>query len=881
MNIARILRLGRARGDAEIGEEIDAHLRMALEERIARGESRADAEANARREFGNVGHVQEVAREMSGSLWLERLGQDARFGLRMLRRAPGFSIIAILCLTLGIGANAVVGGWIEGILFRPFPGVANQDRLVHVAGTANGEPGYTGLSFPDFSDLERGSTLFDAFIVSKIIGTTISDGDRAERVTGLMVSPNYFEALSVRPVLGRGFAPDEGTGWNAHPVTVISYREWQDRFHGDPAVIGKTQQYNNVAHVIVGVAPEGFIGTFVGYSMQFYVPTSMQAAFDPSGYKLEDRGARWIEGFALLKRGATLDQAQSEISAQTARLASDYPDQDRGHGVRLLPLWRGTFDGAQGLMPTLRIGLAVAVFVLLIACANVANLLLVRSFVRRHEITVRLSLGAGRLRLMRQLFTEALLLSAIATGCAALLAYWLRNALTLFFPSQGGVVYTFRGDFDWRVCAVSAVIGIMSVVVFAAVPALHSSRADLSAALKSDSRSASGQRDRSRLRAALVVFQVAMSFVLLVAAGLVLRSLQRISGANPGFSTDEVLTTSVNLFAAGYDSTRAKAFDDRLLHSIRSIGGVDTMALARSLPFSTRPYDSGPIAVDGFVPGADEQPTASYNSVSPGYFATLGIELLSGRDFTTSDDESSEPVAIVGETMVAQFWGGENPIGKRLQIGGRWRRIVGVAKNVDFESLLDVPRALCYLPLRQNFSTQGAIFIRTRQAPDALRQSLAREIRALDPRIAPYEVITLREQVRRATSGQRVAVTLLGMFGALAMLLAGIGLYGTMAYTVSQRKRELGLRTALGAAPSVLLRLVLSQGLRLTAIGIFLGGLVAFASTRLIAYMLYQVSPRDPRAFVAALVVMVLAALLACLAPAWRAARTDPLTALR
>jgi predicted permease len=685
----------------------------------------------------------------------------------------------------------------------------------------------------------------------------------------------------VRPVLGRGFAPDEGTGWNAHPVTVISYREWQDRFHGDPAVIGKTQQYNNVAHVIVGVAPEGFIGTFVGYSMQFYVPTSMQAAFDPSGYKLEDRGARWIEGFALLKRGATLDQAQSEISAQTARLASDYPDQDRGHGVRLLPLWRGTFDGAQGLMPTLRIGLAVAVFVLLIACANVANLLLVRSFVRRHEITVRLSLGAGRLRLMRQLFTEALLLSAIATGCAALLAYWLRNALTLFFPSQGGVVYTFRGDFDWRVCAVSAVIGIMSVVVFAAVPALHSSRADLSAALKSDSRSASGQRDRSRLRAALVVFQVAMSFVLLVAAGLVLRSLQRISGANPGFSTDEVLTTSVNLFAAGYDSTRAKAFDDRLLHSIRSIGGVDTMALARSLPFSTRPYDSGPIAVDGFVPGADEQPTASYNSVSPGYFATLGIELLSGRDFTTSDDESSEPVAIVGETMVAQFWGGENPIGKRLQIGGRWRRIVGVAKNVDFESLLDVPRALCYLPLRQNFSTQGAIFIRTRQAPDALRQSLAREIRALDPRIAPYEVITLREQVRRATSGQRVAVTLLGMFGALAMLLAGIGLYGTMAYTVSQRKRELGLRTALGAAPSVLLRLVLSQGLRLTAIGIFLGGLVAFASTRLIAYMLYQVSPRDPRAFVAALVVMVLAALLACLAPAWRAARTDPLTALR
>jgi putative ABC transport system permease protein len=431
------------------------------------------------------------------------------------------------------------------------------------------------------------------------------------------------------------------------------------------------------------------------------------------------------------------------------------------------------------------------------------------------------------------------------------------------------------------VCVLSAMIGILSVVVFAAAPALHSSRVDLSAALKSDSRSASGQRDRSRLRSALVVFQVALSFVLLVAAGLVLQSLEGISDANPGFSTDGVVATSINLFAAGYDSTRAKTFDDRLVQSIRSIGGVDTVALARSLPFSTRPFDNGPIAVDGFVPKADEQPTASYNSISPGYFATLGIGLASGRDFTSADDESSDPVAIVGETMVAQFWRGENPIGKRLQIAGRWRRIVGVANNVKFESLLDAPRALLYLPLKQNFSTQGAIFIRTRQAPDALSRSLARRIRALDPRIAPYEVITLREQVRRATSSQRIAVTLLAMFGALAMLLAGIGLYGTMAYAVSQRRRELGLRTALGAAPTVLLRLVLSQGLRLTAIGVVLGGVAAFASTRMIAYMLYQVSPRDPHAFVAALVIMVLAALLACLAPAWRAARTNPVAALR
>jgi len=881
MNLARFLRLNRAHGDEELSEELNTHLRMAIDERIARGESPDAATAHAHREFGNVGHVQEVAREMSGSLWLERLTQDARFGLRMLRRAPGFSVVAILCLTLGIGANAVVGGWMEGILFRPYPGVANQQRLVTVAGTQNGAPGFRDLSWPDFVDLERESTLFDAFIVSKIIGTTLTSGDRAERLVGLMVSPSYFQALGVRPVLGRGFAPDEGTGRNAHPVTVISYREWKDRFHGDPAILGKTQRYNNVSHVIVGVAPEGFLGTFVGYSMQFWVPTSMQAAFDPGGYKLEDRGAQWIEGFALLKRGVTIDQAQAEMSAAARRLESAYPDVDRGRGVRLLPLWRGTFDNAQNLLPTLRIGFGVAVFVLLIACANVANLLLVRSFVRRHEITVRLALGARRLRLMRQLFTEAMLLSMIATACGVLLAYWLRNALTLFFPAPGGITYTFHGDFDWRVWLLSAAIGISSVIFFAAVPAMQSSRVDLSAALKADSRAASGTRDRSRLRNVLVVFQMALSFVLLVGAGLVFESLQGMRSASPGFSTHEVVTTSINLFAAGYDSARAKTFDERLLQRIRSIGGVDTASLASSTPFSNRPYGDSPLAVDGFVPKSDEQPTASYNAVTPGYFATMGIGLPSGRDFTTADDESSEPVAIVSETMVSQFWRGENPIGKRLRVQGRWRRIVGIAKNIKFESLLDAPKALFYIPLRQNFSTQVGIFIRTSKPPDALRSSLTREIHALDPRLAPYEVITMREQVERATSAQRVAVALLGLFGVLAVLLASVGLYGMMAYAVSQRRRELGLRTALGAAPSTLLRLVLSDALGLTALGILLGGVVAVASTRLLAYMLYNVSPRDPRAFVAALVVMILSALGACLLPAWRAARTDPITALR
>jgi len=867
------------RRDHEIAEELRIHLQMAAADRVARGESPADAAANARREFGNVGVVSEVTREATGGIWLERLAQDLRFGLRTLGRTPGFTMVAVLCLALGIGANASVYGWMEGILLRPFPGVTNQERLVAVAGTTKGTSELDELSWPDFVDLERGSTLFDAFIVNKIVGTTLTSGDRAERAVGLMVSPNYFDALGVRPVLGRGFTSDEGTGKNGHPVTVISYREWKERFRGDPAIIGKTQTYNGVPHVIVGVAPDGFLGTFVGYSMQFWVPSSMQAAFDPRGYTLDDRGARWIEGFARLKSGVTIAQAQAEITAAARRLETDYPDIDRGRGVEILPLWKSPFDNAKNLLPTLRVGFGVVLFVLFIACANVANLLLVRSFARRHEMTVRLALGAGRSRLIRQLVTEGAILATLATVCGLLVAYWCRNALVLFFPSQGGISYTFNGDFDWRVVALSAAVGLISTLLFAVVPAFQASNIDLAGALKSDSRSSTG--GRSRVRAALVLLQVALSFVLLVGATLVLESLQRMRSASPGFSTDNVIVTSANLFAAGYDTARAKTFDDQLLQRVRAETGVETAALARSIPFSTRPYDSGPIAADGFDAKTDAQPTASYNSITPGYFATMGIPLVSGRDFTVSDDETSEPVAIVGESMVERFWRGASPIGRRVQVQGRWRQIVGVAKDIKFGSLLETPRALLYLPLRQNFSTQVAIFVRTSQGPAALTPALVREIHALDANLAPYEVITLREQLDRSTSPQRVAVTLLTLFGMLAVLLAGIGLYGVMAYAVSQSRRELGLRMALGAAPMQVLRLVMTSGLAMTMIGIAVGAAAALGSTRLLGYMLYRVSPRDPIAFGAALVVMIFAAILACMLPAWRAARTDPVGALR
>src|SRR6516165_4628272 len=453
--------------------------------------------------------------------------QDLRFGFRMLRRSPGFSVLALLCLTLGIGTNAAVLSWIEGILIRPYPLVAHQDRMFALNATTRGETGYTGLSYLEFLDYEKNSTLFESFIVDKITGTTLSVGDRAERASGAIVSANYFDALGVKPILGRGFRPEEGEGRNAHPVTVIGYRTWKDRYGGDPNIIGRTQYLNGVQHTIIGVAPEEFHGTFIGYSFSFWVPVSMQETFD-TGYKLEDRTARWIEGYAFLKPGVTRQQAEAELHAISQRLEKEYPETNRGHGLSLAPLWRTPFNQAGNMTSTLAITMAVVFFVLLIACANVSNLLLARSLLRRHEMTMRLALGAGRRRLIKQLFTEALILSSIATVGGIAVAYWCRNALVLAFPTPApGIIIDYPGQIDWRVLVLSVAICVGSTLVFALMPAIQASHVDLSGALKSVGGGVLGGTGRSWLRSALVLVQVALSFVLLVGTGLLLQSLNR------------------------------------------------------------------------------------------------------------------------------------------------------------------------------------------------------------------------------------------------------------------------------------------------------------------------------------------------------------------
>jgi macrolide transport system ATP-binding/permease protein len=868
--------------EAEINAEIQQHLDGLTERNMAAGMSPKEARNAALREFGGVEQIKERAREQRVWLSADDFLQDLRFGVRMLRRSPGFAILAILCLTLGIGTNAAVFSWIEGTLIRPYPLVAHQDRMFALTGTTRGTTESDGLSYPDFLDLEKNSTLFESFIVDRIMGTTLSVGDRAERASGGIVSANYFDALGVRPILGRGFRPEEGTGRNAHPVTVISYLTWQDRYKGDPEIIGKTQYLNGVQHTIIGVAPEKFHGTFIGYSFNFWVPTSMQETFDSTGYKLEDRGARWIEAYTFLKPGVTRQQAQAELSAIAQRLENDFPETNRGQGFELFPLWKTPFNAVGNLSPTLAITTGVAFFVLLIACANVGNLLLARSLLRRHEITMRLALGAGRRRLVKQLFTEGLLLSVIAAAGGIMVAYWCRNALVLVSPSRTpGITIDYPGQLDWRVLALSVAVCIGSTILFALIPAIQASHVDLSGALKSEGSGVVGGSGRSRLRSVLVFVQVALSFVLIAGTGLLLRSLVQMQNSDPGFSTRNVVVSAADLFSAGYKPDRAKIFYEQLLERIRTLPGVQSAALARVRPFSYAGYSSAPLEIEGYQPPRNEQVAADYNQVGEEYFSAIGIPIVTGREFTRNDDENAPPVAIVNETMAVKYWPGKSVIGQRLKVKDKWMEVVGLAKDSKYQTMLEAPKPFFYVPVRQNFFVQNGFIIRTDQSAAAIMNGLGREIHALDPNLAPLDTISLQEQVDRMSYTQRLAVALLAIFGGMALFLAAIGLYAVMSYSVFQSTRELGLRMALGAGAGDLLRLVISRGIRLTTAGVAIGAIAALTLTRLMGNLLYKVSPRDPLAFAVALIVMLSVASIACFLPAWRATRIDPVRALR
>src|SRR5262245_12697 len=818
MGWLRRLRTTWSQRDDDFEEERRFHIDALRDRYVREGLMPDEARQAAQRRFGSTAVMKERTRDVDMFRWIDDGRRDLGYAARLFVRNPGFSLLATVCLTIGIGANAAVFSWIEGILFRPFPLVVDQDRLVAVTATSRGTSEHSGVSWPDWRDMERESTSIEAFIAERITGATLSIGDRAERAPGSIVSANYFDALGVHPILGRGFEAGEDVGRNAHPVTVISYQLWRDRFHSDAAIVGRTQLLKGLPHTIVGVAPEGFYGTFVGYAFQFWVPASMQPQFDAGVYALEDRSAGWIEGFVRLKPGVSIERAQAELSAIAGRLEKTHPDTNRGRGIKLWPLWQTPFNGATILQPTLVIALIVVVAVLFVACANVGNLLLVRAFARQQELTVRLSIGAGRARIVRQLLTEGMMLSAIAGLGGLLIARWLRDALGVVTPPRG-VPLRLAGELDWRVFVASAVVCAAATLLFGLVPAWLPSQIDLAGALRSESGGVVGRRG-TWVRSSLVVVQVSLSCVLLVGAGLLIRSMLAIRDASPGFAAQRLLTTSVDLFTSGYEPARAKTFQDELIDRAQAIPGVESVALSRITPFSYLTYSTATVAIDGYVAPPDQQLTIEYNEIGPAFLATMGIPLVAGREFTRADDERALPVAIVDETLARQFWPGQDAVGRRLQLKGQWLQVVGVAAAARYHNLLEPPQPFFYVPLRQHFTATTAMQVRTAASAAALAPALVREIHRLDAKVSPSELIPMREQIRRTTAAQRVAVTMLVAFGGLALVLAAIGLYGVMASTVAQSRRELALRMALGAERADLLRVVLTKGLVLTAAGI-------------------------------------------------------------
>ena len=524
----------------------------------------------------------------------------------------------------------------------------------------------------------------------------------------------------------------------------------------------------------------------------------------------------------------------------------------------------------------------MVVFVLLIACANVSNLLLVRSLLRRHEMTMRMALGATRKRLMRQLLTEGLILSALAAAAGVLVAHWSRNALVLAFPSPApGIIVNFPGQIDWRVLSLSAGVCIGATLLFALAPALQAGRVNLTGTLRGESSGIIGGHGRSRLRSVLVSIQLALSFVLLAGAGLLIQSVERMRTTDPGFSVKDVILSGIDLVSAGYNEDRARRFEDQLLERIRLLPGVQSASASRVRPFSYRNYSSAPLMFDDYQPKADENPTVDYDEVGEDYFATTGIPILSGREFIRTDDEKAPRVAIVNELMASRYWPGKSAVGQRVKVKDQWLQVVGVARMANYRTKLETPKPFFYVPRRQNFTVQGGLLIRTALSPGAMATGLAEEVRRLDPTLAPQDTIPIHEQLDRMTYTQRLAVALLGVFGGVALLLAAVGLYGVMSYAVSQSFHELGLRMALGAGTRDVLRLVLTRGFALIGAGITLGLTLALALTQLMGKLLYQISPRDPLTFCGALLVLATVAFVACLIPALRATRIDPARALR
>ncbi|HLJ44610.1 MAG TPA: ABC transporter permease [Bryobacteraceae bacterium] len=806
---------------------------------------------------------------------MDALRQDFLFGLRQLRKSPAFTIAAILTLALGIAANATIFSWLSAVALHPVPGADSRD-LISVRWRSP-EGGQRSLSWPDYRDYCKLNRTLQDFTAASMAPMNLGEGSRPERLWGMLVSANYFDTLGVKPILGRPFLPEEDENPGGHPVAIVSHRFWQTRLGGDPNVIGRHILLNKRPFTIVGVTPPPFIGSILGLGYELWLPVSMQGTFTGASDLFTNRDSHWLLGQARLKPGVDQRQVEADLTAISAQLAKETTHPDKFNRAQVVPIWHE--GGGSILVPMMLLLMAVVSVVLLIACANVTNLVLARTTGRRREIAIRLSLGVSRARLIRQLLIENGILSAVAL-VAAFITLPATMGVVMGFAPPSDFPITVAISVDSGVVLFTIAISVAATLLFGLVPAFRASRPDVIVALKDESGTSTGAR-RGWLRSSLVVVQVALSLVLLVSAGLFLKALQHATSANPGFDPRNVLIAGVDLQSNGYDEAHARVAVRQMSEKLVSLPGVVAVSSVRSVPLSLGATGANAFEVEGYTPSKTEELIANTNVITPDYFHTMNTAVMAGREFAPSDTPESQKVIVVNQTFAHRYFPGGNALGHHVRISGEQRVIVGVAADSKVFSLDEHPVVSVYFPLSQVFSAPSNFLLRTTGDPSRFAHAAEDAIHTVDPTLPVFNVRTLQSAISASYFGQRMGGSLIGVFGALALVLAAIGLYGVLAYTVTQRTREVGIRMALGSSRSGVLQLILAQGLRLAAVGLGIGLTISFAVTRLMKTLLMDVSPTDPPTIIGVCALLTAVTLLASFLPAYRATNIDPLRAIR
>ena len=809
---------------------------------------------------------------------METLLQDIRFGFRQLMKQRGFAALAIISMALGIGANTSIFSLVDTVLLRPLA-VKEPSQLVELYGTLHNGADWSLQSYPNYKDYRDRNTVLSGMFVYRVVVSSLTVNNSSQRVWGYLVSGNYFDVLGVKPMLGRAFLPEEDQTPDSHPVAVISYNCWQHRFGGDPAIVGKRVEFNSRPFAIIGVAPKGFIGTEIAYDPEMFIPVMMATAIEPGSRWLERRDNSNLFTVGRLKPGVSEAQAKAELETITAQMAKDYPE-NVGRGIRLGKPGLFIPDIENSVFAFTGVLAAVGALVLLLACVNLASLLLTRATERRKEIALRLAIGASRQRLVRQLLTESILISLSGGAAGVMLAAFINSAVRgIRLPSDITLLFDLRTD--WRVLTFALVLSIATGILFSLIPALQSSNPQLVPALKDES-SMAGFR-RSRLRNGLVVAQVSLSLVLLISAGLIVRSLQAAQKMRPGFNPENAVAISFDVSLQGYKEERGRAFQKQVLERARKLPQIENVALTDNLPLGLN-YNDNTIYIEGSeFKGASTLPIAIPFGSSPGYFDVMGIPLR-GRDFRDDENKLEHRVAIVNETFAKKFLNGADPIGRRFNWHGPddpFFEIVGVVPAGKYNSLGEDPKPAVYTPLYRDYNGGVTLVARTHGDPRAVLNDLRKLVHELDPSVSVYSMKTLRQHMGTSLFPARMAAIALGSFGVLALILAAVGIYGVMSHVVAGRTREIGLRMALGAQLSDVQKLILKQGMFLAAIGSLGGLMVALGGARMMKSLLYGVSSSDPITFTCVALLLLNVALLACWIPARRASRVEPMIALR